>query len=113
MANARTELARDRPPSKTSRSARQRAAVRQLAPAALLIAMMLGPGGCGSVSQAQTSATPIPDDQLAALVSEGRQAIVDCLRERGWDVTLEVDGWSMEGAGPDQSEAYARDQSEC
>jgi hypothetical protein len=87
--------------------------VRQLIPAIALVAAVIGLGGCATAPQAQREPTPISQDDLAKLAVEGREKIVDCLRERGWDVNLEVDGWSMEGVSEQQSDAYSRDQGEC
>ena len=73
----------------------------------------MGLAGCTSAPRVDPDAAPPSRDELAAMAQEAREKVVDCLQERGWDVVLEADGWSMEGATAEQADAYERDQREC
>jgi hypothetical protein len=57
---------------------------------------------------------PVPPTSTGA-ADGGTQALVDCMRERGWDATFdESDGSMLVTDVPDaQSEQYARDNLEC
>lgn len=84
--------------------------MRQLITTAAFVAILVGLGGCAAAGPDEGA---VPDPASPELIAEGRAAVVTCLQERGWDVTLEVDGWSSTGITDAQADAYGRDQDEC
>jgi hypothetical protein len=87
--------------------------VRQLISAALAATFLLALGGCAAAPQGEEGFSPAAQEEIAARASEMREKVVDCLQERGWDVVLESDGWSIEGTNAEQAESYTQDQEAC
>ncbi len=81
---------------------------RSLVGASVVALGLLGVVGC-TADNAQEAAPAVSESAAPA----ADDATLDCVRDRGWEIVVEEDGWSAPGVTEAQFETYSADVEEC